>query len=400
MQEKKLGLPSIVATGVGLIIATSCLLSIGQGASAIGLPFIITMAIACAFNILTAFSICELNALMPNLTGGMAQYTLACFGPFVSIVITVGGYLTCQTIMGSSEAAMFGNTLNSVFTGVPIPGAVYSIVLILILLGLTTFYPFWDCLVVSFSSLKSYLATNIHLWPDEWSFEGYAYMLKSFDLWRSYANSIFITVVGTLINMLITTMAAYVLSKKDLKGQRFFMFLAVFTMMFTGGIIPTYIVVKDLHLMNSLWAMILPSAVNTYNLIILRNFFLELPMELEEAALLDGCTEIGVLFRIMLPISKPALTTVTLFYAVDHWNDFFSAIMYINKKEAWPLQLFLRSMLFQNDAAYSSGGESLFLLGQPMKMAAVMLAIIPIMCAYPFFQKYFTAGMTAGAVKG
>ena len=134
MQEKKLGLPSIVATGVGLIIATSCLLSIGQGASAIGLPFIITMAIACAFNILTAFSICELNALMPNLTGGMAQYTLACFGPFVSIVITVGGYLTCQTIMGSSEAAMFGNTLSSVLTGVPIPGSVYSVVLILLLL--------------------------------------------------------------------------------------------------------------------------------------------------------------------------------------------------------------------------------------------------------------------------
>ena len=139
MQEKKLGLPSIVATGVGLIIATSCLLSIGQGSSTIGLPFIITMAIACAFNILTAFSICELNALMPNLTGGMAQYTLACFGPFISIVITVGGYLTCQTIMGSSEAAMFGNTLSSVFTSVPIPGSVYSIVLILILLGLNLF---------------------------------------------------------------------------------------------------------------------------------------------------------------------------------------------------------------------------------------------------------------------
>jgi putative aldouronate transport system permease protein len=178
------------------------------------------------------------------------------------------------------------------------------------------------------------------------------------------------------------------------------MFLAVFTMMFSGGIIPTYIVVKDLHLMNSLWSMIIPSAINTYNLIILRNFFMELPLELEEAAMLDGCTEVGVLFRIMLPISKPALTTVALFYAVDHWNDFFSAIMYINSKEAWPLQLFLRSMLFQSDAAYSSGGESLFLLGQPMKMAAVMLAIIPIMCAYPFFQKYFTAGMTAGAVKG
>lgn len=273
-------------------------------------------------------------------------------------------------------------------------------IILLLLLALITFYPFWDCLVVSFSSLKSYLSTSIHLWPSEWSFEGYAYMLKEAELWSSYANSLFITVAGTLINMTITTMAAYVLSRKDLKGQRPLMFLAVFTMMFSGGIIPTYIVVKDLHLMNSLWSMILPSAINTYNLIILRNFFMDLPLELEEAALLDGCTDVGVLFRIMLPISKPALTTVTLFYAVDHWNDFFSAIMYINSKKAWPLQLFLRSMLFQNDAAYSSGSESLFLLGQPMKMAAVMLAVIPIMCAYPFFQKYFTAGMTAGAVKG
>ena len=191
-------------------------------------------------------------------------------------------------------------------------------VTLLTLLALTTFYPFWDCLVVSFSSLKSYLATSIHLWPSEWSLDGYAYMVKNIELWTSYANSLFITIVGTLINMTITTMAAYVLSKKGLKGQRFFMFLAVFTMMFSGGIIPTYIVVKDLHLMNSLWSMILPSAINTYNLIILRNFFMDLPLELEEAALLDGCTEVGVLFRIMLPISKPALTTVTLFYAVDH----------------------------------------------------------------------------------
>lgn len=133
MEDKKLGLPSIIATGVGLIVATSCLLSIGQGTAAIGTPFIITMIIACAFNILTALSICELNALMPNMTGGMAQYTLACFGPFVTIVITVGGYLTCQTIMGSSEAAMFGNTLSSVFSGINIPGAVYSIILIAVL---------------------------------------------------------------------------------------------------------------------------------------------------------------------------------------------------------------------------------------------------------------------------
>lgn len=273
-------------------------------------------------------------------------------------------------------------------------------VAVLLLLAFTTFYPFWDCLVVSVSSLKSYLSTNVHLWPGEWSFAGYQYMLRNKDLWVSYANSLFITVVGTTINMLITIMAAYVLSKPDLKGHRVLMFLAVFTMMFSGGIIPTYIVVKDLRLMNSLWSMILPSAVNTYNLIVLRNFFSGLPKELEDAALLDGCSDVGVLFRVMLPISKPAITTVTLFYAVDHWNEFFSAIMYINSRTKWPLQLFLRSMLFENDAAYSGSGESLFLLGQPMKMAAVMMAIIPIMCAYPFFQKYFTKGVMMGAVKG
>lgn len=270
----------------------------------------------------------------------------------------------------------------------------------LLLLAFLTLYPFWDCLIVSVSSVKSYLSSGIHLWPREWAFDGYLYMLGKKELWKSYSNSLFITLVGTSINMLVTTMAAYVLSRTYLKGRRVLMFFAVFTMMFSGGIIPLYIVIQKLRLMNSLWAMILPSAINTYNLIILRNFFHSLPKELEESAFLDGCTDVGVLFRIMLPISKPALATISLFYAVANWNEFFAAVMYINEKKNWPLQLFLRSMLFENDAAYSSGGENLFLLGQPMKMAAVMMAIIPIMCMYPFFQKYFTKGALLGAVKG
>ncbi len=270
----------------------------------------------------------------------------------------------------------------------------------LILIALATLYPFLDCLVVSFSSIRGYLSSGIHLWPVEWEFEGYRYMFNSKELWRSYANSFFITFVGTALNMLITVMGAYALSRPYLKGRRILMFVAVFTMMFSGGLIPTYILVRGLGLTNSLWAMILPSAVNTYNLIILRNFFYSLPRELEESAYIDGCTDVGVLFRIMLPISKPALATISLFYAVWHWNDFFSAVMYISDKSKYPLQLFLRSMLFETDAAYSSGGESLFLLGQPMKMAAVMMAIIPIMLMYPFFQKYFTKGVLSGAVKG
>ena len=272
--------------------------------------------------------------------------------------------------------------------------------LILCLLAFSTIYPFWDTLVVSFSSLKSYLSSSVHLWPKEWSVEGYSYMLSNPLLWTSYGNTLFITIVGTCINMLITIMTSYVLSKTYLRGHRVITFLCVFTMMFSGGIIPTYMVIKDIGLLNSVWAMIIPTAISTYNMIILRNFFSAMPRELEESATLDGCTEIGVLFRIVLPVSLPAITTVTLFYAVDHWNDFFSAIMYINKQKSWPLQLFLRSMLYENEAAYQSGGESLFLLGQPMKMAAVMMAIIPIMCAYPFFQKYFIKGVMTVASKG
>ncbi len=271
---------------------------------------------------------------------------------------------------------------------------------LLVLLALTTLYPFWDTLVVSVSSLKSYLSTNIHLWPSEFSFEGYYYMLTNGELWTSYANTIFITVAGTLVNMLITIMAAYVLSKKELRGHRILTFFAVFTMMFSGGIIPTYMIVKDVGLMNSLWAMILPTAINTSSLIILRNFFLDLPKELEEAAMLDGCTEVGVLFRVVIPNSKASIMTIALLYAVDHWNDFFNAILYINDRDKRPLQLFLRSMLFETEAAYSSGAQSLFLLGQPMKMAAVMMSILPIMCMYPFFQKYFAKGVMVGAVKG
>jgi putative aldouronate transport system permease protein len=271
---------------------------------------------------------------------------------------------------------------------------------LLILIGIITIYPFWDSLIVSMSSLRSYLSTGVHLWPSEFSFEGYNYMFHNRELWSSYANTLFITVTGTLINMTLTMMAAYVLSKKDLKGQRVLMFLCIFTMMFSGGIIPTYIVIRNVKMMNTLWALIIPSAVNTYNLVILRNFFGAMPKELEESAILDGCTEVGVLFKIVLPVSKPAVTTIALFYAVEHWNDFFSAVLYISSRKLWPLQLFLRSMLFENEAAYSSGGESLFLLGQPMKMATVMLAIIPIMCFYPFFQKYFTQGVMLGAVKG
>ncbi|NOU86006.1 ABC transporter permease subunit [Paenibacillus sp. LMG 31460] len=269
----------------------------------------------------------------------------------------------------------------------------------LILVTLTTLYPFWDSLIVSITPLKESMATNIHLFPRTITFEAYAYLLKMGELWSSYRVSIFVTVIGTAISMLLTIMAAYTLSKRNLKGTRSIMFLIVFTMLFNGGLIPTYMVVKQVGLMNTVWALILPSAINTYNLIIMRNFFLGIPESLEEAAKMDGCTDVGILFRIVIPLSMPAIATISLFYAVARWNEFFAAVMYITDKDVWPMQLFLRSMLVENGASYAGGSDSPFLLGQSIKMATIMVATIPVMLIYPFFQRFFAQGVMLGAVK-
>jgi putative aldouronate transport system permease protein len=271
--------------------------------------------------------------------------------------------------------------------------------LFMALLAFITLYPFWDTLIVSIIPLEQYLASSIHIFPQQLTFEAYAYLFSMKELWRSYGVTIYITVIGTAINMLLTIMAAYALSKRDLKGQTIIMVLIVFTMMFSGGLIPSYLVVKNLGMVDTLWALIIPSAINTYNLIIMRNFFGAIPDELEDSAKIDGCNDMGILFKIIIPLSMPSIATITLFYAVARWNEFFSAVFYINSKQLWPLQLFLRAMLFENEASSSSGGDSPFLLGVSIKMAAVMAATIPVIMIYPFFQKFFVKGAMIGAVK-
>ncbi|MDQ1913769.1 carbohydrate ABC transporter permease [Paenibacillus sp. GD4] len=272
-------------------------------------------------------------------------------------------------------------------------------IVFLAIVAVITVYPFWDTLVVSVISLEEYLRASIHLYPQSITLEAYAYLFSMKELWTSYGVTLFVTVVGTALNMILTVMAAYALSRPDLKGHRVIMFLLVFTMMFSGGIIPTYLIVKSLGMMNSVWALIIPSALNTYNLIIMRNFFHSMPDGLIDAARIDGCNDLGVLFKIVIPLSMPAISTITLFYAVSRWNEFFNAIFFISDKDLWPLQLFLRSMLFENESSYSGGGDSLFLLGPSIKMATVMAATIPVMLIYPFFQKYFVNGVLIGGVK-
>jgi putative aldouronate transport system permease protein len=271
--------------------------------------------------------------------------------------------------------------------------------IVLSFLGLITLYPFWDSFIVSMITVEEYLNSSVHLYPHKISLAAYVYILSLKALWTSYGVTIFVTVVGTAMSLLLTLMAAYALSRTDLKGTRTIMFLIVFTMMFSGGIIPTFLVVKQIGLMNTVWALIIPSVVITYNLIIMRSFLLSIPEELVDSGKIDGCNDVGILFRIVVPISMPSIATIGLFYAVARWNEFFSAVFFISDQNKWPLQLFLRSMLFETEAAYQTGGDSVFLLGVPIKMATLMVATIPIIVVYPFFQKYFVKGATLGALK-
>lgn len=264
---------------------------------------------------------------------------------------------------------------------------------------LITVYPFWDVLIVSISSFKDYGATALHLWPKNLDLSSYKFLVKLPGLWMSYKNTLFIAVVGTALSVVFTTMTSYAVSKQ-LKGMKIFMFLLVFTMLFDGGIIPRYIVVRKVGIMNTLWAMIIPVVIGTWYVIIMRNYFFTVPSELEESAKMDGANDLLILVRIVVPISMPVIATITLFYAVYYWNSFFTGVMYISDFTKWPLQLFLRAMLFENEADRITGGDDPSLLGMPIKMATIVAAALPVMLAYPFFQRFFVKGILIGAVKG
>lgn len=218
---------------------------------------------------------------------------------------------------------------------------------------------------------------------------------------RSLGVSVYITVIGTFINLLFTSLMAYPLSRRYLRGRQPILLGVLFTMLFSGGMIPTYFVVKSLHLTDTLWSLMLPTAISAFNLIVLKNFFQAIPDELEDAAKIDGCNDVSVLFRIVLPLSMPAMATFSLFYAVAHWNSFFSAVIYINDSEKWPVQVWLREIviLAQSRIGDTSIEETEI---QPLtiRMAVIVFSTIPIMLVYPFLQKHFAKGVMLGSVKG
>ena len=264
-------------------------------------------------------------------------------------------------------------------------------------------WPLWFVLIASFSDPNLVQAGQVLLLPKGFHLGGYKLILEYQDILRGYLNSILYTVVGTALNLVMTICAAYPLSRSDFLPRKVLTVLFVFTMYFSGGLIPLYLQVKNLGLYNSPLAMIVPSAISIYNVLILRSFFMYgVPKSLEEAALLDGANTAQMLWRVILPLVKPTLAVLVLYYGLAHWNDWFAPMIYLQgAPQKYPLQLILRNMLIDNQMVDSaSGGNDQFLIFETMKYAVIVVSTLPMLIFYPFVQKYFDKGVMVGSVKG
>lgn len=269
-----------------------------------------------------------------------------------------------------------------------------------ILLGLIGFVMVFPILFVI---VGSFSATGMIGGFNSFSTDAYRYIFTTNVLARSTVNSVIITVVGTLINIAITSITAYALSKKYLPGRKFFMGCVIFFMLFNPGMIPNYLVVNNLGLLNSYWSLWLPIAISAYNMVIMKNFFQGLPDSIEESAQIDGCNDLQVFTRIVVPISKASFATITLFYAVSHWNSYFNAMMYLDDINKWPIQVWLRQIIVLSVGGFA-GSESLSEFAKvpsdAVKYAVICVSTLPIVVVYPFLQKYFAKGALLGSVKG
>ncbi|TBL70744.1 carbohydrate ABC transporter permease [Paenibacillus thalictri] len=262
--------------------------------------------------------------------------------------------------------------------------------------------PFIFILSGSFVSSEELLVRKFVIIPHHFSFEAYQFIFASKTIYHSLLISILITVVGTFINVLLTALMAYPLSRPTLLYRKQLMLLVVFTMLFSGGMIPTYLIVKSLGLLNTYWSLWLPTAISAFNLILLKSFFQQMPDGIEEAAKIDGCNELQTLLKIIMPLSMPAIATFSLFYAVGHWNNYFHALLYINDADKWPIQVWLRQIVILSNGGFSDSAASSEAVIPPgtIKYAIIVVATIPVMIVYPFLQKHFAKGVMLGSVKG
>ena len=277
-----------------------------------------------------------------------------------------------------------------------------SIIVILSLFALITLYPFYNVVILSISNIKATSSHSPYLLPWVMDLTGYETIMGDKFFFISLKNTLFVTFVGTTINMAMSVSMAYVLSKKELVGRKFLTTLVLIPMLFSAGMIPTYLVVKDYGLIDSIWAMIWPWAVSSYYVIIMKNYFTTLPPSLEEAAKIDGANDLQVLFRIILPISIPFISTFFLFYAVERWNEWWNAYLYISEKSLAPLQIYLREMLVNMNSQLALQAQLIVGTKVPMQAlqsATIVITTIPIICIYPLIQKNFVKGVMVGSVK-
>lgn len=267
-------------------------------------------------------------------------------------------------------------------------------------------YPLIYIVSSSFSSVDAVVKGKVWLLPVDFSLDGYKAVFKSSKIWTGYLNSFLYMIVGTAINLVVTLMAAYPLSRQDLKGRNAIMMFFTFTMIFSGGIVPTYLVVSKLKLINTIWAMVLPGALSVYFMIIAKTFFqTTIPVELQEAAEMEGCSTPKLIWYIILPLSKAIIAVLILFYAIAHWNSYFDALLYLNTEDKQPLQIVLREILIRNEQNASMLRDAELMeksegLKQLLKYSLIVVSSLPVLCIYPFVQKYFVKGVMIGSVKG
>lgn len=273
--------------------------------------------------------------------------------------------------------------------------------LLLIALAILVIIPIWNVVVTSITpfSVWSVNRGSLLLPLDQVTFEAYRQIFTSPRIPRSLTISVFITAAGTILNVILTVLMAYPLAKKNFVLRNPLLLMVLFTMMFSGGLIPMYLLVRDLDLFDSFWALILPNAISPFNLLVIKSFFQNIPQELEDAAYVDGASDLQILIQVVLPISKPVLATIALFYAIGHWNAFFDAIIYLQDQNMMPLQVVLRQLLTTGINEFIDAHAEVAVQTEAIRMAAVIVAMVPVLIVYPFVQRYFTTGVLLGSIK-
>lgn len=276
----------------------------------------------------------------------------------------------------------------------------YIVAIILLGLGFIFLYPVYYTIIVSFSDTFNITAGNVKIWPLGFNVAAYRQILSNNRVPQAYLNTILYTAVGVGVNLAMTALTAYPLARKNMWGRSFFMKLITFTMFFSGGLIPTFLLVSSLGMLNTIWALVLPNAIWTYQILIVRSFYMSVPESLHESATIDGASEFRIFLQIMVPLSKPAFATVGLFFFMGHWNSYLPPLIYLKEPTKYPLQVVLREMLIKDDTVNYNLAIPDNLTPESMKNATIVVSMIPVMLIYPFAQKYFVKGMMLGAVKG